>query len=103
MNKWQKLLVGIQLILLSFFSLATDTIRCNTSLVHVGATTEEVFNQCGLPDDREKWQEIGMPDNIYRGTSQVELWYYSPPTGSQGTYYLYFKDNKLISIEYKSN
>lgn len=75
--------------------------RCNTSLIHIGATTEEVFNKCGLPEDRATWEEVGNYLGIHTGTSKIEQWYYSPSLGSQGHYSLYFKDNKLISIEYK--
>lgn len=102
MSKLQKVLFITQLMLISLFSLANGSMRCNTELIHVGATIEEVFHKCGTPDDRITWEETGYYAGVYTGSSPLEDWYYSPPLSSQGYYLLHFKDNKLYSIEYKT-
>lgn len=101
MNRLQQLLLTTQLLFICLFSLANTSMRCNTELVHVGATIEEVANKCGTPDDRITWEETGYYAGVYSGSSPLEDWYYTPPLGSQGYYVLHFKDRKLLSIEYK--
>lgn len=79
---------------------ASSTYRCQGKLVSLNATTVEVLEKCGEPEDRqftgfkERTDEYGFWQEV-----RVEEWTYGP---SHGMYhYLRFEGNRLSKISSK--
>jgi hypothetical protein len=51
---------------------ADDALRCGQRLVSVGATTAEVLDKCGEPQDRDELSETGRKGRV----RTVSLWTY---------------------------
>ena len=90
--------VGMLLILsLSAPSYASSTFRCNSNLVSLGASMQEVRSKCGEPAAKEN---LGFKHktNQYGHTHQVHVaeWLYGPRGGMY--YFLRFEGADLAKI-----
>jgi len=91
--------VVFALFLLSFSatSYASSTFRCNSTLVSLGASMQEVRNKCGEPVAKES---LGFKSviNQYGHTHQLHVaeWLYGPKGGMY--YFLRFEGGDLAKI-----
>ena len=87
------------LLMLSFSgaTYASSTFRCNSALVSLGASMQEVRNKCGEPVAKEN---IGFKQRInqYGHTHQLHVaeWLYGPKGGMY--YFLRFEGGDLAKI-----
>lgn len=89
------------------------TVRCQGSLVGIGADKAEVLEKCGQPEKIDRWEEgpnryFSQPFDYeqdrylapksFRGPIRFERWTYN--FGSNRLlYYLVFENGKLITID----
>jgi hypothetical protein len=94
-------------------ALADNALRCNGAIVSLGATTREVLDKCGRPNQRESWQTAHnqyvrqfydyekerfiLPELIV-GPIQMERWTYDFGS-NRFIRYLHFLNGELIKIE----
>lgn len=87
------------LLMLSFSgaTYASSTFRCNSALVSLGASMQEVRNKCGEPVAKEN---LGFKQKInqYGHTHQLHVaeWLYGPKGGMY--YFLRFEGGDLAKI-----
>ncbi len=78
-------------------SFASSTFRCNSTLVSLGASMQEVRNKCGEPVAKE---DLGFKQviNQYSHSHQVHVaeWLYGPKGGMY--YFLRFEGGNLSKI-----
>ena len=94
-------------------SVADNALRCNGRLVSLGATSREVLDKCGQPDQRESWEtahsqyvrqfydyeeERYILPKLIVGPIQMERWTYDFGS-NRFIRYLHFLNGELIKIE----
>lgn len=94
-------------------AMARDSLRCQSRLVEIGDTPQEVRELCGAPEDvyteeryRDAWisryeyDAYGRPRLPYlvRGPIHYERWTYDFGT-NRLPYYLHFENGRLVRIE----
>ncbi len=96
-------LLSLPLLLAAFFAHASSTMRCDSKLISVDATTQEVAAKCGAPASR---QSLGFRRVVDRygiaNDIPVEEWVYGPQRGGM-SYYLRFEGDRLTNVESKRN
>lgn len=97
------LLLSLPLSLAAFSAQASSTMRCESRLVSVDATIQEVAAKCGAPASQ---QSLGFRQVVdYYGMVSdvpVEEWVYGPMRGGM-TYYLRFEGGRLVNVDSKRN
>jgi hypothetical protein len=87
----------ILLLLLAGLAQASDTLRCNSTLVSVNDNMSTVLRKCGEPSGRGPTGYVWATDPHGRPASlPVEQWTYGPTNGIY--HYLRFKGERLVSI-----
>lgn len=94
-------------------SLARDSLRCQSRLVDIGDTPQEVRELCGAPADiyteerypdawisRYEYDPYGRPrlPDLVKGPILYERWTYDFGT-NRLPYYLHFENGRLVRIE----
>lgn len=79
---------------------ASTTLRCGSSLVSTGSTTNEVLQKCGEPATRDMLGTI-LTTGSYgeRYERQVEEWSYAPRNGMYQ--FLRFEGGRLVRVDSK--
>ena len=94
-------------------AMADSSLRCNSTIVSLGATSQEVLDKCGRPDLRESWEtshnqyvqqfydyenERFILPKLIVGPIQMERWTYDFGS-NKFIRYLNFQNGELIKIE----
>jgi hypothetical protein len=107
-------MVVVLLVLITFTIVAADSsLRCNGSIISLGATSQEVLDKCGRPYHRESWEtshnqyvrqfydyekERFILPKLVVGPIQMERWTYDFGS-NKFIRYLLFQNGELIDIE----
>lgn len=76
---------------------ADETLRCNSAVVSVNASVDEVLRKCGEPAGRAPAGYVKSTDGAGRvANTPVESWTYGPSSGMY--HYLRFEGGRLVSI-----
>ncbi|BAN50633.1 DUF2845 domain-containing protein [Metapseudomonas resinovorans] len=79
---------------------ASSTLRCNSNLISLDDTTNEVLDKCGEPISRTDLGFKEVVDEYYRRNEvRVEEWVYGPRNGMYQ--FLRFEGNRLRNIDSK--
>ncbi|MEL0169311.1 MAG: DUF2845 domain-containing protein [Pseudomonadaceae bacterium] len=74
------------------------TMRCDHGIIETGASIEDVLEQCGEPDTRERTPQYIDPDGYpAEGSVNIEQWSYGPTNGMVRS--LRFIDGRLVEID----
>lgn len=95
-----RILVVALLLLAPWCVQASSTLRCDSGLVSLDDTTNEVSSKCGEPLSRDflGYREVLDEYGFYNEVA-VEEWSYGPRNGMYQ--FLRFQGNRLIKIESK--
>lgn len=95
-----RILVIALLLLAPCCAQASSTLRCDSGLVSLDDTTNEVSSKCGEPLSRDflGYREVLDEYGFYNEVA-VEEWSYGPRNGMYQ--FLRFQGNRLIKIESK--
>lgn len=95
-----RILVIALLLLAPWCVQASSTLRCDSGLVSLDDTTNEVSSKCGKPLSRDflGYREVLDEYGFYNEVA-VEEWSYGPRNGMYQ--FLRFQGNRLIKIESK--
>jgi len=93
-------ILTLALLMVSYEAFASTTLRCGSSLVSSGSTTQEVLQKCGQPVARDQLGSI-LKTGIYgeRYELQVEEWSYAPRNGMYQ--FLRFEGGRLVRVDSK--
>ena len=96
----RRVLFGLSLLLALGTAQASSTLRCNSNLVSLDDTTNEVLAKCGEPVSRSDLGYREVVDQYHqRNEVLVEEWIYGPRNGMYQ--FLRFEGNRLRKIESK--
>lgn len=105
--------VVLSALIFNAISVADNALRCNGSIVSLGATSREVLDKCGRPDQRESWEtshnqyvrqffdyekERFILPKLIVGPLQMERWTYDFGS-NRFIRYLHFLNGELIKIQ----
>lgn len=93
-------ILALVLLMTGQTAVASTTLRCGSSLVSSGSTTQEVLQKCGEPIARDQLGSI-LKTGIYgeRYELQVEEWSYAPRNGMYQ--FLRFEGGRLVRVDSK--
>ncbi|MDH4555547.1 DUF2845 domain-containing protein [Pseudomonas sp. BN417] len=96
----RRVLFGLSLLLALGTAQASSTLRCNSNLVSLDDTTNEVLAKCGEPVSRSDLGYREVVDQYHqRNEVLVEEWIYGPRNGMYQ--FLRFEGNRLRNIKSK--